>query len=68
MPMSKAADKKPEKPEKESTLVPEYTRLFKAKPSPKWRSDETHFSLDQPWPYEFPETETSYGIVSLANA
>ena len=58
---------KPKKPTKPD-LAGEYLQLFQANPSPKWTNEDAPFSLDQPWPYEFPVSETCYGVEGLAYA
>jgi hypothetical protein len=47
---------------KKATIQDQYTRFFVPAPSPLWVHDDEGFSLDQPSPYKWVETETTYGI------
>jgi len=47
---------------KRSQAEEQYNRFFTPTPSPLWPRDDDNFSLDQPSPYKWVETETTYGI------
>jgi hypothetical protein len=54
------------KKQKESTRRPtierQYLHFFTPLPSPVWQDEDDNFSLDQPSPYKYVQTETTYGI------
>ncbi len=49
--------------DEEVNLTTLYESYFVPAPSPLWHEGNEHFSLDQPWPKFFPETESSYGNI-----
>lgn len=55
-------------PSSSPDFTPAYHQFFKANPSPKWVNEDTPFSLDQPWPYDFPPTDLSNGAVARKGA
>jgi hypothetical protein len=44
-----------------------YTTFFVPAPSPFWRNDEENFSLEQPSPFKWVPSETTYGIGPVPN-
>jgi len=57
----KKSGKSPLKP-RTQTVQQKYGNFFVPAPSPYWQQDNEDFSLDQPSPYKWVQTETTYGI------
>lgn len=49
-------------PRKDRTSEELYRQYFVATPSPQWKTDDDHFSLEQPSPLKWVPSETTYGI------
>jgi hypothetical protein len=47
---------------RKNSVVQQYKEFFVPAPSPTWQHDEDNFSLDQPSPVKWVQTETTYGI------
>lgn len=47
---------------KRPAIQERYLNYFIPTPSPLWRSDDDNFSLEQPSPYKWVPSETTYGI------
>jgi hypothetical protein len=47
---------------KRLSVVERYRQFFIPTPSPLWQHDEDNFSLEQPSPYKWVPSETTYGI------
>jgi len=64
MPNRIPAGRKGPKPAKGKKLsvATEYVKFFVPTPSPLWQRDDDGFSLDQPSPYKWVQTVTTYGI------
>ena len=44
------------------TIQDRYNQFFVPSPSPLWQREDDNFSLDQPSPVKWVQTETTYGI------
>jgi hypothetical protein len=47
---------------KRASVAERYMRFFAPVPSPLWQRDDDNFSLEQPSPFKWEPSETTYGI------
>jgi hypothetical protein len=59
---------KPQKNVEELELIPAYLQFFIPNPDHNWVEGDPNYSLAQPWPYDFPQTEASDGSVMRKRA
>lgn len=47
-----------------NTLEEQYLSVFAPLETPSWKQPSDDVSLEQPWPFDFVETNTTYGIAA----
>lgn len=60
------APRTPSRSKKEKSVETEYLEYFVPQPAPLWSNSDENYSLEQPSPFKWVPSETTYGVGHLA--